>query len=183
MWWISETVVDLPLVPVIADHLVRRQRRRGLCANNSMSPMIGIPAARAFAAIGWRLIGHAGRDDERVELEQDRGRLGLAPQLHPGEGRGSVSGSSQLGPGLRRGGSSGEPRAYPHRCPTPPRPRRSPPARAHSPHPSARARAPHSASPPNPARRSYRRAPAKAGAQSHKRHRPDLWIPACAGMR
>jgi hypothetical protein len=42
-----------------ADDLVRRQAGAGL-REQSMSPMIGTPAARAASAIGWRLSGTPG---------------------------------------------------------------------------------------------------------------------------
>ena len=59
MWWISETVVDLPFVPVTPTTLCAGKPARA-CANSSISPMIGTPAARACAATGCRLSGTPG---------------------------------------------------------------------------------------------------------------------------
>src|SRR5688500_1265343 len=59
MWQMMAVVVDFPLVPVTPTTRCGGSEARAK-ANNSMSPMTGTPARRAYSAIGWRLSGTPG---------------------------------------------------------------------------------------------------------------------------
>ncbi len=80
MWWTSAVVVDLPLVPVMPTTLCGGSSARA-CANSSMSPMIGTPAARAFAASGWVLRGTPGERTSASKVERSRVARSVSAKL------------------------------------------------------------------------------------------------------